>query len=97
MESEGFLFDKTKRNLSEMGRRDFKSLHPPPCGRAAGKYRRPLAAAAWFAGFCARRGLKCGQKRKGELPMQGVIATSRLGRAGIVQLAVADIDPNGVL
>ena len=26
--------------------------------------------------------------------MQGVIATSRLGRAGIVQLAVADIDPN---
>ena len=51
LESEGFLFDKTKRNLSEMGRRDLKSLHPPPCGRAAGKCPRPPAGqfSAWAA------------------------------------------------
>ena len=44
LESEGFLFDKTKRNLSEMGRRDVRPCIPPPAGgpQANAPGRRPV-------------------------------------------------------
>ena len=51
LESEGFLFDKTKRNLSVLGRRDGKPLL---CPRALPARRQAPAAVGRLVDFWAR-------------------------------------------